>query len=43
MHVTVNLAYAFERQEDLTQAEHMRELLFFVEGCSAMEGAESPE
>ena len=38
-----NLAYAFERQEDLEQAERMRELLFFVEGCSAHQGAESAE
>ena len=38
-----NLAYAFERQEDLEQAERMRELLFFVEGCSAPQGAERAE
>lgn len=38
-----NLAYAYERQEDLGQAERMRELLFFVEGCSAPESAESAE
>ena len=38
-----NLAYAYERQEDLDQAERMRELLFFVEGCSAPQGAERAE
>ena len=38
-----NLAYAYERQEDLGQAERMRELLFFVEGCSAPEDAERAE
>jgi regulator of sirC expression with transglutaminase-like and TPR domain len=38
-----NLAYAFERQEDLEQAERMRELLFFVEGCSAPKRHERAE
>lgn len=38
-----NLAYAFERQEELEQAERMRELLFFVEGCSAPQRAERAE
>ena len=38
-----NLAYAFERQEDLDQAERMRELLFFVEGCSTSQSAERAE
>ena len=38
-----NLAYAYERQEDLSQAERLRELLFFVEGCSAPENAERSE
>lgn len=38
-----NLAYAYERQEDLGQAERLRELLFFVEGCSTPENAERSE
>ena len=38
-----NLAYAYERQEDLGQAERLRELLFFVEGCSAPQNAERSE
>ena len=38
-----NLAYAFEREEDLEQAERMRELLFFVEGCSAPKRTERAE
>ena len=38
-----NLAYAYERQEDLAQAERLRELLFFVEGCSAPQNAERSE
>lgn len=38
-----NLAYAFERQEELEQAERMRELLFFVEGCSAPQRTERAE
>ena len=38
-----NLAYAFERQEELDQAERMRELLFFVEGCSSPQRAERAE
>ena len=38
-----NLAYAYERQEDLSQAERLRELLFFVEGCSAPQSAERSE
>lgn len=38
-----NLAYAFERKEDLAQAERMRELLFFVEGCSAHQRTERAE
>lgn len=35
-----NLAYAFEQQENTAQAERMRELLFFVEGCSAPQRTE---
>ncbi len=38
-----NLAYAFERQEELEQGERMRELLFFVEGCSAPQRTERTE
>ena len=38
-----NLAYAFEREEQLEQAERMRELLFFVEGCSSPQRAERAE
>ena len=38
-----NLAYAFERQEELEKAERMRELLFFVEGCSAPQRTERAE
>ena len=38
-----NLAYAFERKEELGQAERMRELLFFVEGCSTPKRTERAE
>ncbi|MCH1583041.1 MAG: transglutaminase-like domain-containing protein [Flavobacteriales bacterium] len=38
-----NLAYAFEREEQLEEAERMRELLFFVEGCSSPKRTERAE